>query len=101
MSVPLADERRAELLPALREDESIMDTLKGRVPARSSGSRLTVRHLEQRDRALAALERAQEEIARLVQLEDGSGVLSPRIGRVREVAGEVGKLRHHLDATYV
>jgi hypothetical protein len=82
----------------------VLDALRGTTPIEGvAGTRLTIQHLEQRDNALAALERATDELRRLEEVERGASMTeaSPRIAAVREIAGEVGALRTRLDRTYV
>lgn len=69
----------------------------------SSGHRLSIQHLEQRDRAIAAITRAADEVGRLEEIERGTVTteVSPRLKKVREVKGELVHLGRHLDSTYV
>lgn len=69
----------------------------------TNGRRLSHAHLEQRDRALAAIERATKEVEKLEDVERGSVTTetSPRLKEVREVKGELTHLVHRLDSTYV
>lgn len=83
--------REAPLMSVLRGTES-----------RGNG-KLGPRHLEARDRALAAIDRAVAAVAELEQIEKGPTAteVSPRIGAVREIKGELTHQGRRLDSTYV
>lgn len=81
---------------------SLMRVLRGTDEAFTG--RLTGRHLDARDNALAQIRRASEAVTELEALERGelrSEVLSPRYDEVRRVKQDLEHLRDRLDGVYV
>jgi hypothetical protein len=84
------------------EPTPIMDVLRGGLHE-PRANRLTIRHLDQRDAALGALEDAHRLMLELVTFErgDSSPVLSPRYDDVRRLADALKGIRDALDEVYV
>lgn len=83
----------------LAEPTPIMSVLRG---TEQKKDRLSVRHLDLRDAALAALESAEQAIDNLVKVEKGSKQKdSPRYLNVMELRGEVRHITDKLDRVYV
>lgn len=69
-----------------------------------SPDRLGVRHIELRDQALSALDRADASVKRLEALERGEAgepIRSPRFKEVQKISTDLRNLRAQLDRTYV
>lgn len=84
-----------------RETPPLMRVLRGDT---SPAGRISSRHIDLRDAALGAFDRAHAAIAELEAIERGDTheqVLSPRFDDVRHIREDLGSLRERLDRVYV